>query len=256
MTESTPASISIPFPDVEEPRLRITAAPARLKIGAGTSEPWVEGTYTEMEGGTGFKLSTSGNVTHLATDWRVSKLRKGLPHFDLALGRAMPYSITIESGASDKNHCDFGGLPLTSLEFKQGAGEFVLDFSKPNPVEMTMLNVSAGASSIELRNLANSNAAEVSITGGAASFLVDFSGALQRDMHARINSGMAEVKISALKETAIKLQPNTTLATVNVGDGFVTKDGAFWSEAAARGELPVLTIDLVTALATSKIWLV
>ena len=57
-------------------------------------------------------------------------------------------------------------------------------------------------------------------------------------------------------EEAIKLQPNTTLASINVGDGFVTRDGAYWSEAAAAGQTPVLTIDLITALGTSKISLV
>ena len=89
-----------------------------------------------------------------------------------------------------------------------------------------------------------------------ASFLVDFCGTLQRDMHARINSGMAEVKVSAPKEMAVVVQPNTTLATVNVGDGFVTREGSFWSEAAVAGQTPVLKIDLITALGTSKVWLV
>jgi len=249
-------NIEVPFPDIENPTLKLTAAPARLQIHPGGTQHWVAGTYTEMEGGSGYKLSTSGSVTQIATDWKVAKLRKGLPTFDLTLGASQPFALAIESGASDKNFCDFGGVPLTSLDFKQGAGQFVLDFSKPNATEMTLLNVSAGASTIELRNLANANAAEFSLTGGVASFLVDFCGVLMRDLHARINSGMAEVKVTAPRETAIKLQPNTTLASINVGDGFVTRDGAYWSEAAAAGQTPVLTIDLITALGTSKISLV
>jgi hypothetical protein len=30
---------------------------------------------------------------------------------------------------------------------------------------------------------------------------------------------------------------------VNVGDGFTKKEGAFWTEAAVRGQTPVLTIE-------------
>ena len=158
MASTIPQTITIPFPETAEPELKITAAPARLRIKPGAGENWVDGSYSEVEGGTGYKLTSSGSLTQLATDWKVTKLRKGLPVFDLGLGTGKPFALTIETGASDKNHCDFGGVPLTSLDFRQGAGEFVLDFSRPSTVEMTRLNVSAGASSIELRNLANSNA--------------------------------------------------------------------------------------------------
>ncbi len=121
---------------------------------------------------------------------------------------------------------------------------------------MSKLTVSSGAASIELRNLANANAAEYSITGAAAAILIDFCGELQRDAIAHINSGMADLKISAPRETAIKVQAKTTLGQLNVGDGFMTKDGAYWSEAAVKEGSPVLTIELTAALASAKIWLV
>ncbi|MBX3070913.1 MAG: hypothetical protein KF883_10480 [Thermomicrobiales bacterium] len=256
MEESNPVAILIDFPDISDPVLRLTAAPARLQIVPGEVDRWVTGTYTEVEGGSGYKLTTSGNTTQLSNDWNVVKLRKGLPVFDLELGRSKPYGLIVESGASDKNRCDFGGLPLTSLDFKQGAGEIVLDFAAPNPEEMTRFTVSSGAASVELRNLANANAAEIAITGAAAAMLIDFCGELRRDTVARINSGMADLKISAPKETAVKIVAKTTLGQMKVGDGFMTKEGAYWSEAAVKGETPVLTIDLTTALASAKIWLV
>lgn len=256
MASTSPQPIAIPFPETDDAELKITAAPARLRIRPGSSEQWVDGSYTEVEGGSGYKLTTNGNVTQLSNDRNVTKLRKGLPEFDLGLGTANPFALTIESGASDKNHCDFGGVPLTAFHFKQGAGEFVLDFSAPNPAEMHTLTVSSGAASIELRNLANANAAEISVTGAAAAMLLDFCGELRRDCHTRVNSGMAELKISAPKETAIKIVAKTTLGQMTVGDGFMTRDGAYWSEAAVKGETPVLTLELTTALAATKIWLV
>lgn len=256
MDTTSPAEIAIEFPDQSEPQLRLTAAPARSRIGPGGSEPWVSGKYTEVEGGSGYKLSVAGATTHLSNDWNVIKLRKGLPQFDLMLGTGRPYSLVIESGASDNNHCDFGGLPLTALDFKQGAGEIAIDFSRPNPVAMSALTVSSGAASIELRNLANANAAEISVTGAAASMLIDFCGQLQRDMHVRINSGMADLKISAPGETALRIQAKTTLGQLSVGDGFMTREGAYWSEAAVKGVTPLLSIELTAALASARVWLV
>ena len=33
------------------------------------------------------------------------------------------------------------------------------------------------------------------------------------------------------------------LGGLNIGDGFTKKDGAFWTEAAIKGQTPLLTID-------------
>jgi hypothetical protein len=255
MSDQHAQPIDIPFPEVESPRLKLTAAPARLQVSPGDAEPWVSGTYTDPTD-TPFKVSTNGPETHLSHERNLTGLRKGVPQFDLALGSGKPFALTIETGASDKNHVDLGGLSITEVDVKQGAGEFVIDFSKPNPAEMSKLTVSAGAASLELRNLANANAAEASVTGGAASFLVDFCGTLQRDMHARLNTGMADVKVTAPRETALKIRTNSTLGSVDIGDGFMTKEGQYWSEAAVKEETPVLTIELIVALGAVKVRLV
>jgi hypothetical protein len=256
MTTGQSPDIVIPFPDVEHPQLRLTAAPGRLRLRSGEAEPWVSGTFHGVDGAGSYTLSTSGSVTHLRHDLALTKLHRGIPEFDLALGTGKPFGLILESGASDKNQCDLGGVPVTDLSVKQGAGELILDFSRPNPVELSRIEVAAGAGSLELRNLANANAAELSVTGGAASFLVDFCGALQRDMHARLNTGIADVKITAPRETALKARTNATLGSVKVGDGFMTKEGAYWSEAAVKEVTPVLTIELIVALGSVKIGLV
>jgi hypothetical protein len=229
MSDQQSQPIDIPFPETEAPRLKLTAAPARLQVSPGDAEPWVSGNYTDPS---------------------------GVPQFDLKLGTSKPFALTIETGASDKNHVNLGGIPITKLDLKQGAGNFVIDFSSPNPAEMSGLTVSAGAASLELRNLANANAAELSVTGGAASFLVDFCGTLQRDMHAKLNTGMADVKVTAPQETALKIRMNSTLGSVDIGDGFMTKEGQYWSEAAVKEETPVLTIELIVALGAVKVRLV
>ncbi len=256
MSGDDKSTISIPFPDIDLPQLKITAAPARLNVAAGDDLVWVAGNYTDPSGETGFRVNQQGPVTQLTHDRHFSGLRKGVPQFDLALGTGRSFSLAIETGASDRNVCDLGGVSLTDLDCKQGAGEFTLDFSRPNPVEMTKLSLAAGAAALELHNLANSNAGELSITGGAASFKADFGGELQRPMHARFNVGMAELRIAVPNETAAKIRASSTLGTVNVGDGFMTKEGAYWSEAAIKGALPELSIEIVTALGSVKIELV
>ncbi|CAN5570010.1 hypothetical protein BH23CHL5_BH23CHL5_02330 [soil metagenome] len=256
MSSDDKTTISIPFPDYDLPQLKITAAPARLNVFAGDDLAWVAGNYTDPSGETGYRVNQHGPVTQLTHDRHFSGLRKGVPQFDLALGTGRSFSLAIETGASDKTVCDLGGVSLTDLDCKQGAGEFTLDFSRPNPVEMAKLMLAAGAAALELRNLANSNASEISITGGAASFIVDFGGELQRPMHARLNIGMAELRITIPAETAANIRTNSTLGTVNVGDGFMTKEGAYWSEGAIKGDVPELSIEIVTALGSVRIDLI
>src|SRR5690606_1914152 len=101
----------------------------------------------------------------------------------------------------------------------------------------------AGAAETELLNLANSGAEEISVDGGAATFLLDFGGELRRDLRARLNTGMATVEIRIPSAMAAKVAPRTMLGSLDPGSGFVTRDGEFWTMAAVAGDTPSLTID-------------
>lgn len=54
---------------------------------------------------------------------------------------------------------------------------------------------------------------------------------------------MSGVEISVPTTTAAKIKAEIVLGGLNIGDGFTKKDGAFWTEAAVKGQTPVLTID-------------
>jgi hypothetical protein len=54
---------------------------------------------------------------------------------------------------------------------------------------------------------------------------------------------MSGVEISVPATTAAKIKAEIVMGGVNVGDGFTKKEGAFWTEAAVRGQTPVLTIE-------------
>jgi hypothetical protein len=149
--------------------------------------------------------------------------------------------LTIEAGASDFD-LDLGGIPLSRLMVRQGAGKFELDLSAPNPHPMQLLAVSSGAAGIELENLASANFSEMRLSGGAASYDLDFGGAPSRDAEVSIETGLSGVVVSVPGSTAASVTAESTLGSVDLGDGFTKREGAFLTEAALGGGVPTLKI--------------
>jgi hypothetical protein len=252
--------IAVAYPDARDLELRISEGACRLNIVPGDGETWITGTYTDPSYMRSVLVETSGGTARIAEDLGASRMWHWLrgvggggyrsdlvPHLDLALGTARPFTLSIETGASE-NHLDLGGLPITRLSLRHGAGKSVIDFSAPNPQVMTLLDIGAGAGSTELDHLANARFAELTIEGGMASFTLDFSGALQLDAHARIVSGLATVEVRVPASTAARIRTESPLGHVDVGADFTTHDGAFCTQAVAAGRKPVLTIDANVAL--------
>jgi hypothetical protein len=118
-----------------------------------------------------------------------------------------------------------------------------VNFSAANPQPMSLLRLEAGATGLEMRNLAHANFTDMTVDGGAAGYTFDFGGTLRRDAHVRLTIGMSGVEVSVPATTAAKIKAGIVMGGVNVGDGFTKKDGAFWTEAAIKGQTPVLTIE-------------
>jgi hypothetical protein len=253
MAEDSITSIQIPYPEGADRRLRISVGPARLRIVPGEGENWVSGSYVDPTGKIPCRVSTEGSRARISQDHRWRGLMRATPVFDLTLGKAQPYALTIESGATDDSACDLGGLPLTSLEVRHGAGELDIDFSAPNPTAMDRFRLAAGAAETEVTNLANANAAEIAIDGGAASFTLDFGGTPQRDARVKINAGMATVEVRVPAATAAKITTHAILGGVDAGDGFTTREGGYWTAAAIAGDSPVIAIDANVALGSLKL---
>lgn len=251
--ESGITIVQIPFPEGGDPQLRITVGPAKLRIAPGAGADWVSGTYHDPSHRVPCRVATNGAKARISQESRWRGLMRQTPEFDLELGKARPYRLTLESGATDDSTCDLGGLPLTSLDVKHGAGELDLGFSAPNPAAMERLHLATGAAEIEATNLANANAAEIAIEGGAASLTLDFGGTMQRDARVKINVGMASVEVRVPGKTAAKITPHAVLGSVDAGDGFTTREGAYWTEGAVAGGTPVLTIDASVALGSLKL---
>jgi hypothetical protein len=253
MADDSVTNVQIAYPESGDRRLRISVGPAKLRIRPGEGADWVSGTYRDPTGKIPCRVTTNGSRARISQDHRWRGLLRGAPVFDLHFGKAQPFSLTIECGATDDSACDLGGVPLTSLDVKHGAGAIDLDFSAPNPAAMDRLRLAAGAAEFGLTNLANANAAEIAIDGGAASFKLDFGGTLQRDGRVRVNTGVVMVEIRVPATTAAKIAAHAVLGAVDAGDGFTTRESAFWTAAAIAGATPVLSIEATVALGSLRL---
>lgn len=248
-----PMPIDVEFPDEPVLHLRISVGACRLRITpGGEGAKWVTGTYEDPTGSMPYKITREGGTVRIAQKQGLGTLKSpfsGAPTMNLSLGKGKAYTLIIESGASE-SAIDLGGLPITLLAIKKGAGKADFDFSEPNPGEMDMVDIDAGAVSLSLRNLANANFASMSLDGGAASYELDFGGELKRDSDVKINAGVSTVKVSVPASTPAKITPGSVLGSLDIGDGLTKKEGAFWTEAAMAGKTPVLNIVTSVALGT------
>ena len=246
--------ITIAYPDAPDLRIHITEGACRLKIAPG-GEAWITGVHRDPSGVRPPRIIQEGGSVRLTEDqhapgfWEAFWSGRGFaaPVYELALGKGRPYRLTVEIGASE-NTLDLGGLPISHLAVKHGAGKTDINFSAPNPQVMSLLEIGAGAGSTELRNLANANCAEIIIEGGMAAYTLDFGGTLRQDTHARISAGLSSVTITIPVTTAARVTADMPLGHVEPGDGFTTREGAFWTRAALEGQRPMLTIAANVAL--------
>jgi hypothetical protein len=245
MAEPAPARIEVPFPEGERPHLTLALGACRLELVPGSGPALLQGSYDDPSGALPWSLKREGEEVRLSQGVAVLStiglLSRGLPKFSLALGKARPFLLSVNGGASDV-HLDLGGVPLLGLTVRQGAGRFRCDFSSPNPVEMERLEMEGGALAVEMRRLANAGFSRMRLEGGAASWELDFGGELRRDAEVRLTAGMSAVRLSLPPDTAARIVPEPVLGAFEVGDGFTKREGAFCTEAAVRGETPALTV--------------
>src|ERR687893_2276265 len=215
--------IQVAYPSVGDPHLRIALGACRFTARPGEGEEWVAGTYTDPTDRRPLRIveeEARVTITEAEPSFeRIPAVFGGVPRYEVELSKMRPFSLTIETGASDFD-LDLGGIPLSRLTVRQGAGKFELDFSVPNPKPMELLEVSSGAAGIELANLANANFSEMRLSGGAAGYELEFGGTLLRDAQVSIETGLSGVELSVPAATAARVFAETTLGRVEVGDSF------------------------------------
>ena len=237
--------IDVAYPAAEDLLLRVAIGACRFRARPGEGDAWVAGTYHDPTDRRPTRIvEEEASVTITEEEPSLEQIPAvfgGVPRYELRLGRQRPFALAIESGASEFE-LDLGGIPLSRLTIRQGAGKFELGFSAPNPEHMHLLEVSSGAAGIELKNLANATFSEMRLSGGAAGYELDFGGTLSRDAQVSIETGMSGVELTVPSATSARVMAEITLGSVDVGDGFTKREGAFLTEGALGGEAPTLTI--------------
>jgi hypothetical protein len=250
MSANPVTDINVPYPSTSDLNLRITVGACRLRIVPGDGQDWITGTYRDAGNALPLRVYQEGSTVHITQErnWAdVFGWLSSVPALELAIGKQRPFALTLETGASE-NDVELGGVPVTRLVTKHGAGRINLSFSEPNPQQMSLFNLAAGAGDMNLRDLANANFAEMVVEGGAAAYRFHFGGTLKRNAHARIQAGVCSVQLAIPRTLSAKVTTESVIGGLAVGDGFTKREGAFWTGAAVSGGDPVLTVRVNVAL--------
>ena len=229
-------SITVEDPGSDETRLSISFGAGELKISPG-AENLVDGTAVYnvedfepeiVENGSSIEIK-QGNLQSLPP------LQDIKNEWDLKLGSA-PMDLVISAGAYEGT-IDLGGLALKSLEVNDGASNVDLSFSEPNPIEMSILRYSTGASDVKLTGLANANFSTLTFSGGAGNYILDFSGELQQDAVVTIDSGFGNVSLIVPEDVNAKVTVEGAAININYNSNWEQNGDDYTQD----GEGPSLT---------------
>ena len=243
-TATTAVPVRVPYPDAAEPRLRLRLGPCVLVV-VPTDEPdWITGSYDDHGNGLPLSAQLEADTATLSQGFSLRSTASvlGLPRLELAISARRPFAFTMEAGASESAF-DLGGLPITALELKAGAGKFDVDFSRPNPVEMRTMELATGAGAFAAHHLANANFATLHAGTGVAGCVLDFSGTLLHDASARIDSGLASVELVIPAATAARVHAKTFAAGTDLIGGFTRRTDGYYTAPALEGGHPILVIE-------------
>lgn len=250
-TTTTTTPIHIPYPETRENlHLHISVGACSLRLVPRPGDDWVSGSYEDPSGLLPTQILSQGQTARILQEpFRSAHWGSfaAPPRFLLSLSNRYPFMLTLETGASEGS-LDLGGLPLRRVVIRWGAGKGSIDFSEPDPVSMSLLDVTAGAVSLELHHLGQANCAEMNLSGGAAAYVLDFVGNLQQDMHARVSTGLSSVEIRIPVTTPARVSTDSFLGSLQVSDGFSKNDGAFQNELALQKQSPQLVLSTSLAL--------
>ena len=240
--------IDVAYPAADDLHLWIALGACRFEARPSAEQRWVGGTYHDPSGIRAPIIDTERQpVTITEVEPAFERIPNavfgGVPRYELELGKdkKRPFALTIVTGASEFD-LDLGGVPLKALSVRQGAGRFNLNFSAPNLVPMSLLEVLSGAAGIVIENLSNANFSRMHLSGGAAGYRLDFGGELERSAEVVIETGFSGVEIAVPGTTAAEIVAETTLGSVDVGDGFTKRESVYLTEAAMGKKKPLLTI--------------
>jgi hypothetical protein len=223
--------ISISAPEGNETaEVTLAFGAGRITLNPGAEAALISGTATYNVPDFKPKITTDGSEIRLEQgDLEIG----GIPNFnkdienewDLQFG-ATPMNLKINAGAYQADY-EFGGLALQELEIADGAAEVDLSFSEPNKIEMDTFRYTTGASTIDLKSLANTNADTIIFQSGAGSYTLDFSGDLKRDVTVRIETGLSTITLVVPEGVDAVVEVDGGLSNVDVNGAWKRLGGEY-----------------------------
>ena len=229
--------ITVAVPKGDETRLKISFGAGELNLSPGAEDMLVDGTATynvpnfkpEIDKSEGYIEIKQGefktlNVTDFKNEW------------NLKLGDT-PMDMEINAGAYQGRY-EFGGLALTGLTIKDGASDVEVSFSEPNQTEMSVFRYETGASNVDLTGLANVNFSTLIFNGGAGDYTLDFSGELEQDATARIETGFGNLILVIPEEVDARVTVEGGAVNISHSSGWGQSNRTYTQ----KGSGPTLTI--------------
>ena len=228
----------------EKANLTLSFGAGRMMLQAGEEGALVQGTATYNVADLAPEVSVEGTSVEIdqgdlhlegVPDLRGSEL---VNQWDLALGM-QEMDLRVNAGAYE-GEMELGGLRLANLHVSDGVAKVRLSFSRPNLVPMEQLRYDTGASDVQLVSLANAGFAHMVFSGGAGSYVLDYSGDLARPATVRVDVGLCSLRIVVPEGTAAQLKFDGGLANIELAGGW-RQEGALYVH---PGEGPMLAFDV------------
>ena len=162
--------------------------------------------------------------------------RDGSGLLDLELSPEVPLSLELEFGAG-KAELDLGGLALRELDVETGASDTRLDVSAPNPAELELASIEAGAANLVASGLGNLNAARIRLETKAGKATLDFGGEWRRDAEVDISLDLGALELHFPRGLGVQLVVDALLTSVDAQEMYRRGDSYFsadWDGAETR----------------------
>jgi N-terminal domain of toast_rack, DUF2154 len=235
LNEALPADMSQPV------EIDIVMGAGKLEISGG-SQQLLEGTVEYNVADWAPEVKREGDRLEIRQGVErsvdLTALDRVTNDWDLAFGN-VPIELRLTAGAYD-GKIDLSGVPVTYLNISDGASNAEVVFTTPNPAEMDRFSYRTGASDVSLSGLGYANMSRMDFDGGAGSYSLDFTGALQQDCRVKIDGGLGDFRIIVPKETAAEIAFNGNLMDINTKGTWVVNDNIY----ATQGSGPLLEIEI------------
>ncbi|HEX9007588.1 MAG TPA: hypothetical protein VF889_09850 [Bacteroidota bacterium] len=114
--------------------------------------------------------------------------------WSLEFSDAVPISFDIQMGVG-RGDLNLSGLTVKDLNVSTGASDVCLAFDQPNATTVENINIEAGVSKFEGRQLGNANFRHFRFQGGVGTCKLDFGGELEHEVDVDVQVGMGVMTI-------------------------------------------------------------